>query len=534
MIRLSVVLFFVSLSVRAETGADALLNTVEPQSGNPSAALLSNASGIKLTDPFLVQFFTEWQQEKALSFDVNSWAIKVLQGKTADAAHLWSAIQPQLPASFETTARIAYLYLLWKSDVPQTFFHEWTAQLSRPSYQQSKTAVGLEQTITPGFDAWLVDNAIQSDTSLHELVGKIDPSRGALFTTLRAWLALRQGKAGLPLLEMLPTDHRLKIPLARTVALALAREKDLKSAGTVLKKHMEPAIEAIRSKDALALHYMEVARLLYQAGAVDAAEAFYEKVPNGSPDYLSAREELTWVRLLKGENNKLRGDLETLSTGLFKNKFAPDVYVVRAISNLKLCFYDEAEKDIKAFVEQNARWAKEINAALKTEDPAPAGIHDYFSDVAEAALNKRTEEVARLKLLGEQSIGATLPAVGPQSHWEKARTQMVMDVETAKKVRAHEYRRQWKNRKYVLSEAIKKMQFVKVELLSQIRMLSKSAGPAPTASAPAAKDQIVAEALKSDDSRADMTFPFDGVVWPDELFRLRSVAQTRCLGKVAQ
>lgn len=525
-------LFFSGLIARADLGADALLGTVEPKSGNPSAALWSSSSGIKLSDPFLVQFFSEWQQEKNLSYDVNSWAIKVLQGKSTEAAHLWSAIEPQLPASFETSARVAYLYLLWKMDVPQTFFHHWTAQLSRPSYLQSKTALALEQTITPGFDAWLVDNAIQGDTNLNELIARLDPARGSLFTTVKAWLSLRKGKAGHAYLEMLPVDNRLKIPLARTVALALAREKDLKTAGTVLKKHMEPAIEAIHSRDALALHYIEIGRLLYQAGAIDAAETFYERVPNGSPDYLTAREELTWVRLLKGESQKLRGDLETLATGLFRDKFAPDVYVVRAISNLKLCFYEEAEKDIKAFVDQNVRWAKEINLSLLTEDPPTAGMHDYFSDLAVTALDKRRTEVERLKTLGEQSIGATLPAVGPQSHWEKARTQMLVDVESAKKAKAYEYRRQWKNRKFVLTEAIKKMQFVKVELQSQIRSLSQVSQSTSQAT-PRIHNEQVAAALKSDNGKADMTFPFDGVVWPDELFHLRSVAQTRCLGKVA-
>lgn len=528
--KIPVLLLLASLSSRAETGADALLNTVDPKPADSSRALLSNTSGIKLSDPFLVQFFTEWQQEKSLSYDVNAWALKVLQGKYEDAAHLWSAVQNQFSPTFETPARVAYLYLLWKLELPQTFFHEWTEQLSRPSYLQSRTALGLEQTLTPGFDAWLEDHAIQAGPNFSAAISPIEPSRGILFTTFRAWLALRQGKTGLPLLDLLPVDHRLKIPLARTVALALAREKDLKTAGSVLKKHLEPSIEAIRSKDALALHYMEIARLLYQAGALDAAETFYEKVPNGSPNYLSAREELTWVRLLKGENHKLRGDLETLSTGLFRDKFAPDIYVVRAISNLKLCFYDEAEKDIKAFVEQNARWAKEIQAALQMEDPPSAGVRDYFSGIAEAALSQRTEEASKLKLLSQQSVAAVLPAVGPQSHWEKAHTQMLQDIEVAKKRRASEYRRQWKNRKLVLGEAIRKMQFVKVELLSQIRTLSQGALPVGT-SAPIARNDQIAAALKTDDSRSDMTFPFDGVVWPDELFRLRSVAQTRCLGK---
>src|SRR3989440_6028979 len=41
----------------------------------------------------------------------------------------------------------------------------------------------------------------------------------------------------------------------------------------------------------LAEHSIEVARLLYQAGALDGAERYYEKIPTGVSSYYASREE---------------------------------------------------------------------------------------------------------------------------------------------------------------------------------------------------------------------------------------------------
>jgi tetratricopeptide (TPR) repeat protein len=340
-------------------------------------------------------------------------------------------------------------------------------------------------------------------------------------------------------LAFLPADHFLKVPLANTVALSLARKGDLRGAGAVLKQHLEPAVEARKDLKALSRHYLQIARLLYQAGSLDGAADFYQRIPDGSADFLRAREELAWVWLRQGDTAKLRGELKTLRSGLFEGRFAPDVYVVRAISNLKLCFYSEVEKELNDFVLSNRVWAKKTNEALKTEDPE-SDEPDFFTEIAQRAIAARQAEVQLLDALATASITATLPAVGPQQHWEKAKTRALVALETAKKQSAEEVRRHWKNRKTVLTEAIRKMQFVKVELFSQVRTLARQSPSQSTPSgAVSALERETDSRLKSETQAAlkkaadgELVFPFDGVVWPDELFKLTSVAQSRCQEKV--
>ena len=104
--------------------------------------------------------------------------------------------------------------------------------------------------------------------------------------------------------------------------------------------------------------------------------------------------------------------------------------------------------------------------------------------------------------------------------------------ERAKKQVSSEYRRQWRNRERELSEAIRKMEFVKVELLSELRFFAKlngsASGGTPSAQA-SEREKNEGKQLLASASDGAAVFPFDGVVWPDELFKLRSVAAGQCL-----
>jgi tetratricopeptide (TPR) repeat protein len=523
----------------SDKGADALLNSL---GGAPTESALQPGASFmtsELNDPFLIQLFSHVQVERNLPYEVRLWAQKILKKDFAGAAHLWTAIQKSLPGSFESTARAAYLYCLWKVGVPQTFFDEWVDALSRKSFSDSPLSLALDQTIQPGFEKWLSDSAIGVSQEQQQTLGKLDLSRGSHFATLRAWSVLRKGDLAAGALELLPADHFLKIPLANTVALSLARKGDLRGAGAVLKKHSEPAIEFRKDVKGLSDHYLEIARLLYQAGSLEGAADFYQRIPDKARDYLKAREELAWVWLRLGDTAKLRGELQTLRNGVFKDRFAPDVFVVRAISNLKLCFYGEVEKELNAFVDSNRTWASRIETALRSEDPTN-DEPDFFSELAARAVVSRKNEAELLAALATQSITATLPAVGPQQHWEKARVRALIALESAKKQSAEETRRNWKNRKAILAEAIRKMQFIKVELFSQVRSLAKQDNSTPSG-AVSALERDTGNRLKADTLAAlkktaegEMVFPFDGVIWPDELFKLSSVAQSKCQEKVKQ
>lgn len=531
--------FCVGSAYAAPTGADALLDTLggaPVQNTQPTTSLVSS----ELSDPFLVQFFSHVQVDTTLPYEVRLWAQKILKKDFAGAAHLWTALQKNLPAKFEPAARAGYLYCLWNLNVPQTFLDEWVSSLSRKSFADSPLSLALDQTIVPTFDKWLLTNAPVVTPEQQRTLATLSIARGNHFASLRAWGALRSGEAAAPLLDLLPADHALKVPLANTVALALARKGDLRGAGAVLKRHLEPAIDSRKDIDGLSKHYLQIARLLYQAGSLDGAADFYQRIPDGSPDFLKAREELAWVWLRQGDTAKTRGELKTLRGELFKDRFAPDVYVVRAISNLKLCYYSDVEKELNAFVSSNREWADKIEGALKAEDPKDLE-EDFFTRAAKASVASRQAEAELLSALATQSITATLPAVGPQQHWEKARVKSLVALETAKKQSAEEVRRHWKDRKTILAEAIRKMQFVKVELFSQVRTLSRAASTAAPSGAVSALErdtagriQAAARADLKKASEGEQVYPFDGVIWPDELFKLTSVAQSRCQEKVKQ
>lgn len=531
-------LFALSLSssiALAESGADVLMQSVGGQKGATAANTDSAAptnwvqlGNVKLTDPFQIQFFSEWQAQKDLPYEVNQWALKVVSEDVRPAAHLISAMQTKIPQSFYMASRAAEAYMYWKLGLAQTFFDRFTNLLSQQAFHDSRLAIALEQTVSKNFDKWLTDNAIAVSSDQQATIAKMDPKRSLLYATLKGWIALRKGLEAKDILPLLPPDHAFKIPLAETAALALARNKDLAGAARVLKEHLEPAIELKKDPKLRSAYSIEIARLLYQAGSLDGAEQFYEKIPNGAPEYLKAREELTWVWLRKGNSEKLRGELATLSSPLFAKQFSPETYLVRSVSNLKFCYYDKVQADIDQFIASNGKWAKEIQTNLEATDPQPSPQSDFFSKQAKAALAKRTEEKVALGRLIEQSIEAALPAVGQQTHWVAARDQMAANEEAAKKALQAEYRRQWKNMHLTLKEAIRKMQFVKVELMSQVRTLtrtdtttSKLEGSTLTPSMQLAKKEL--------QEKGDMTFPFDGVVWADELFHLRSTAQARCM-----
>ncbi len=529
------------VAMGAGTGADALLNKV---GGVPVQEAISTTAVVSsdLSDPFLVQFFSHVQVESKLPFEIKLWAQKVIKKDYAGAAHLWTAIQKHLPSRFEPAARAGYLYSLYKLNLPQTFFDQWVESLDRKSFVDSSLSLALDQTINPGFDKWWVDNAVSVTAEQLRTVAKQNQNRGSHYATVQAWGSLRTGVNAERALALLPADHALKVPLANTVALALARKSDLRGAGAVLKQHLEPAISARKDIEGLSAHYIQIARLLYQAGSLDGAAEYYLKIPNGSKDFLNAREELGWVWLRQGDTSKLRGELETLGSGLFNDKFAPDVYVLRSISNLKLCYYAEVEKELNAFVKSNKEWATKIQAAMTAEDP-PVAESDFFVEAARRSRDSKKAEADLLEALATQSITAVLPAVGPQHHWEKAKARALSASESARKQVADEVRRHWKNRKTVLTEAIRKMQFVKVELFSQVRLLSKETSPSASApsGAVSALERDTASRLKEESkealneaSQSEMVFPFDGVIWPDELFKLTSVAQSRCQEKVSK
>ena len=505
-------------------GADLLIQSTDPvKDGEGRSSKKSERMSIKLDNPLAVHFYNRWEKIKDPSFQQTRWARLILEKKWEKAAHLWSVTKRSVDDQFAITVRAAYLFALWKLKLGQSFWNEWFEMLRVKRFRNSEAFTALNLSIQEEIQQHFYDWAIEIEATQAEFLFSEITDKHPLYDTIRAHVLLRNVAKRLQYAEdlffRLPDTHPYYVPLAKTLALQFARIGNLGKSGSILKR-MEGHILSSKNPENIASYYLQIARLLYQSGNFAAARSFYQKVPKGSENFLAAREELAWVLLQMGEFGALRGGLQTFRMDIWKDRFLPEIHLVSAIGNLKLCFYSEVKKDFTLFLKKNRRWAKRIEEELKKPNPSKPTQQDFYIKMAEKALSQRLQELKVLEGLAKESLAAALPAVGVQPHWKAARKTMESFVERARKRQAQEYRRVWRSYRFVLQEAIRKMRFVKVELMGQLSQLASSHRKKKL------KGNIKTKLVASNSS---MTFPFDGIVWPDEVFNLQSVTQGECL-----
>lgn len=542
-----------SQPVLAKSGADLLLRSFKgkaPKAEAPGEVVeapklqdagLSSVDQFKLNDPLSVQFFTAWNESRTkLSPEVSFWAAQFLKGDYEQTLHLWESVDSKIPSSFRAAANAARLASMVRMGLTQTAIEEWVDLLGSSGANGSDSWISILETLIPRWisasyskgvedpsatwDKMLLDRGVILNAELENDVMRLDPRKRVSIVSLQAYASLRKGEQGKRLLGMLRMDNRLKLPLAQTVALAQAKRGDLASAATTLKDHAEPALETQKDYMKASSYLLQIARFLFQAGMWDESESYLRKIPTSAAEFVGSREELAWILLRKGDVSQLRGEIASLSTEAAEARFQPELPVVRAISNLKLCSYGAVQKDFEQFSKRYGAWASQIDQALSArETPAPV-TPDSFTALAQLRVNALSAELTQISDLHTRSLKTGTPSVvGRQGQWKKFEVRMSARQELAKKLLASEYRRQWRNHKTLLGEAIRKMRFVKVELLHQMHVAAnderKGMDVVPTTQGAAIQtmgnDQIV--------------FPMDGVLWPDELFQLQSQVESRCL-----
>ena len=512
-------------------GADVLLDAlnvkdVEKDAGNvdKTEGTQISTGSFNLTDSFLVQLFTEWKSQRNLDYDINQWIIKILRKDFTAAAHLVSAIEKKIPANLNSVFKASEIYLYRKLELGQTVVNAWISFASNKSFYSHAAGITLSEILAPDAFDWVMKTApIFNAEQLAFLESVPVSTNNTMNLALKSWASLKSGLRAKPLLDRMPKLHPIKIPMARSVVIAHLKEGNVANAGRVLKKHLAPVIKATSDIKLMREHYLTIARLLYQVGMLEASEEFYQKIPNDTEDYLKAQTELAWVLLRKGDMGRLKGLLTTLGHNLFIDVFNPEVYLVRSIVNLKLCQYKAVHNDFNAFITNNKKWGKKIIEEIGSENPRKGRRGDYYITLYERSLANLEKELGTLNSLKEKSLKAALPAVGIQAHWKRAVNAIAVTREHQAKRVATEHRRFWKNRELVLREAIRKMRFVKVEMMGQLQEVKKIVGFKG-----GDKISTVNSALQR---KNQQVFSFDGIIWGDEMFRLYTEAESFCLAK---
>lgn len=469
--------------------------------------------------PALVATLAKARENTSTPYDVKQWIAAVEANNNRDAAHLWGHVENKIPQGIKQEANVAYLVQLAKLDLAQTFTDQLLENLSRKNFATSKAWRGFEPTLRPIMAEVLVNESIDFRPD-QKLLVKLVPSKG-VGLDLKAWARLREPNANVKMLEDLPDSNVLRPYFVSTRVSQLARGGALKEAIHLL----EEELKVVPTEEGRSIYNLHLGRLHFQNAALDQAEAAYLAVSPESTAIDEAREELLWVWLRKGDHSRLRGAVASMQLGRYENAFFPELFVVRAISNLKLCHYDAAKEDFGNFLTYNEKWATKIEEALTEAAPIQPPSPDMFTRLLETAEAKRQVEAETLKKVREDSIAAAVPAIGEQRHWKDAEKNMQARLQRLKEAKFAEYKRIWRNDSVMLQEAIRKMKFVKVELLSQTAQGQKPHPDSETAQKSA--EEAVSKVENA--GKGKWVFPFDGVAWPDEVFAARSTANNICL-----
>ena len=210
----------------------------------------------------------------------------------------------------------------------------------------------------------------------------------------------------------------------------------------------------------------------------------------------------------------VRGNVASFSTGAFNDNFYPEIHLTQAMADIALCRFNSANNSITSFVKNNTYWAKKIEKEIAASTPKV--ISDSFNvKNLQMAITGLAKEGLKIK---QNNLGNRYMAI-----IDNNRMNAIKELNNIS--RTH-----WMNRKIILENAIYKMQFVRIELLGNMRLINEgkqnllaNSDYVSTASAIPGKNILPIR------QKNQLIFPQKRQVWwGDELFRAKAVLQYNC------
>jgi tetratricopeptide (TPR) repeat protein len=461
---------------------------------------------LELDDAFLIQLFSRWKALGAVEPQTNDWMQSIF---TKDFSKALVELPKVTDGKVESLKKPAELYLLFRLGYFQTFLNEWISFTGNSGFLKSELGLALDQVVAPQSSLLLLKSGFSLNPTLRDLLKNTEKDlESRLNISLQAYKALQSGEGAVQWIGRLNNSDELRLHLAHTALLAYGKKGQLGASGKLIKKVVEPWIEKSENPDEIALYFMTLGRLLYQARAFKEAGDYYKRIPESSKYFLQARTEYLWVLLQERDFSQAMGELGTMELGIFEKRFYPEIYLVSAIGHTMMCQFTDAKDSIHQFVSVNKDWAKRISLAIKSDNP-PTVEETFYSRRMRNQVLSLKKEISGLK---EKKI-------------EKYNPQLQFNLSFVKNRLKEESHRQWINRQKILESSLYKMKFVRIELLSRMRAVAEGLkGRIP------GQDVVKnyqAAAVKT--SKNQLVFPNDGMLWGDELFSMTGDVKNLCI-----
>lgn len=119
---------------------------------------------------------------------------------------------------------------------------------------------------------------------------------------------------------------------------------------------------------------MNIARVHYEQKRYTTAISFYGRIPRDSDHWLDAIWETSWAFFFLQKFNNSLGQIHTLHSPFYVNRFYPESYILQAITFLRLCRYDQVKKSMRLFKDRYRDVFRSIKNMLNRYRGDPRGF----------------------------------------------------------------------------------------------------------------------------------------------------------------
>lgn len=127
------------------------------------------------------------------------------------------------------------------------------------------------------------------------------------------------------------------------------------------------------------LSTMNLARAYYEMKSYRKAFGEYSRIPRDSDLWLQTLLEGAWAFFMIQKHNNTLGNIHTLHSPFFKDRFYPESYILQAITYLRLCRLDSAKDSLKSFGKNYKNKFVDLNKLLKTYNKQYTGFYDVIA-----------------------------------------------------------------------------------------------------------------------------------------------------------
>jgi len=136
---------------------------------------------------------------------------------------------------------------------------------------------------------------------------------------------------------------------------------------------------------------LNIARVRYEAKDFPEALAYYSQIPRDSDNWLESLFESSWAYFMMAKHNNVLGEIHTLQSPFFIDRFYPESYIIQAITFLKLCRIKETKKSLVEFSKRYKPVMSSLRSLLERTRSNPRDLYKLVQSYRAGSLNKYRE-----------------------------------------------------------------------------------------------------------------------------------------------